>query len=77
MVNMSQRAQLHRILDNCILLSNSGWDVQFNFDSASVAIICKDHKQSLFSKTHFHNEMSFSDLVDIAENLEREMGVEI
>ncbi len=80
MVTMNQRAQLHRILDNCILLINQGDAVTFKMNNDRLAVECKDPKKdfkSIFTNTSFDSPMNFNDLLVIAEQLEKEMGVEI
>ena len=78
MVTMQQRAQLHRILDNCILLSNTGTDVKFNFDNSNLRVEFQTGDNPCwFTSLAFSEPMSFSNLISVAEITEKEMGVDI
>ena len=77
-INMSQRAELHRILDNSIMLANMGYQVKLDLTDRELNLICgkNDDEKTIFVRTAFSNEMNYSDLLGTAELLEKEMGVE-
>ena len=72
MVTMAQKAQLHRILENCIELTNAGNKAKFEFDNSTLRVEYAD--DSFFSCISFSEPMNYAHLISVAEILEKGLG---
>lgn len=77
MVNKAKRAQLHRILDDLIEMQNQGYVINFDLTKTGLEVLAKKGDgPTIFSRTNFNHDGNHLELVETAELLENEMGVD-